>query len=526
MRSLTRAQPTSAIEQPDESLFGVCPANKMIQSETMTTLAFDNSYAHLPARLYSHTEPTPVAEPGLIRINTALAKELGIDPDWLGSQAGIAVLAGNAIPAGAEPIATAYAGHQFGGWNPQLGDGRAVLLGEIIDPGGQRFDFQLKGSGPTPWSRGGDGRSPIGPVLREYVVSEAMAVLGVPTTRALAAVTTGEQVYRDQAMPGAILARIASSHIRIGTFQFFAARKDTEALELLVEQVINRHYPDAADSETPALAMLEAAIAAQASLVARWQLLGFIHGVMNTDNMLLSGETVDYGPCAFIDNFHPDTVFSSIDQNGRYAYRNQPAIAHWNLANLAQSLVPLLHTDQEIAVQLAQTTVDGFPQLFMQRHIEGMNQKLGLEDIVDGDEALAQDLLTVMTDDNADFTLSFRYLSEACADRPAAGQSIEDLYSPSPALLQWMERWRERLARNSRDIQNSQTVMYTQNPAFIPRNHLVEEVIQAATRDQDLAPFHQLVDVLGKPFDYTDKLARYATPPQPDQVVKQTFCGT
>jgi protein adenylyltransferase len=498
----------------------------MLQSETMTALAFDNSYAHLPTRLYSHTEPTPVAEPGLIRINTALATELGVDLDWLASDAGIAVLAGNAIPTGAEPIATAYAGHQFGGWNPQLGDGRAVLLGEIISPGGQRFDFQLKGSGPTPWSRGGDGRSPIGPVLREYVVSEAMAVLGVPTTRALAAVTTGEQVFRDQALPGAILTRIASSHIRIGTFQFFAARKDTEALELLVEQVISRHYPEAANSENPALAMLEAVIAAQASLVARWQLLGFIHGVMNTDNMLLSGETVDYGPCAFIDNFHPDTVFSSIDQNGRYAYRNQPSIAHWNLANLAQSLVPLLHSDQEIAVKLAQTAVDQFPQLFMQRHIEGMNQKLGLEQIMDGDEALAQDLLTLMAEDDADFTLSFRFLSEACADQPAPGQSIDALYTPSPALLQWMERWRARLAHNTHDAASSQALMYAQNPVFIPRNHLVEEVIQAAVREQDLAPFHQLVDVLGKPFVYSDELARYATPPQPDQVVKQTFCGT
>jgi uncharacterized protein YdiU (UPF0061 family) len=492
----------------------------------MTALAFDNSYAHLPPRFYSSTEPTPVAEPGLIRVNTALAGELGIDPEWLASEAGIAVLAGNAIPAGAEPIATAYAGHQFGGWNPQLGDGRAVLLGEIVSPTGQRFDFQLKGSGPTPWSRGGDGRAPIGPVLREYVVSEAMAVLGVPTTRALAAVTTGEQVIRDQAMPGAVLTRIASSHIRIGTFQYFAARKDTEALELLVEQVIGRHYPDAADSENPTLAMLEAVIAAQASLVARWQLLGFIHGVMNTDNMLLSGETVDYGPCAFIDNFQPDTVFSSIDHGGRYAFRNQPSIAHWNLANLAQSLAPLLHTDQEVAVKLAQTAVDQFPKVFMQLHIQGMNQKLGLEQVMDTDEALSQDLLTLMAEDNADFTLTFRYLAEACADKPAANQSIEALYSPSPALLQWMERWRERLALNHREATQSQALMYKQNPVFIPRNHLVEELIQAALREQDLAPFHQLVDVLGRPFDYDDTLARYATPPQPDQVVGQTFCGT
>jgi uncharacterized protein YdiU (UPF0061 family) len=298
-------------------------------------LPFDNSYARLPPRLYARLDPTPVREPGLLRVNRPLAEALGIDPDWLASEAGIAVVAGNAVPQGAEPLAAAYAGHQFGQYNPQLGDGRALLLGELLDRDGRRFDLQLKGSGPTPWSRGGDGRSPLGPVLREYLVSEGMHALGVPTTRALAAVTTGERVLRDGVEPGAVLARVASSHIRVGTFQYFAVRGDREALETLLGHVIERHYPALAAADNPALAVLEAVIGRQAGLIASWQHLGFIHGVMNTDNMLLCGETVDYGPCAFMEAFHPETVFSSIDHGGRYAYQNQPGIAHWNLVRFA-----------------------------------------------------------------------------------------------------------------------------------------------------------------------------------------------
>ncbi len=320
----------------------------------MDPVSFDNSYARLPERFYARQVPEPVAAPGPIRVNRELAARLGIDLDWLASDEGMRVVAGNAIPPGAEPMATVYAGHQFGGYNPQLGDGRAILLGEVLSPDGKRFDLQLKGSGPTPYSRGGDGRSPLGPVLREYIVSEAMYRLGVPTTRALAAVSTGDTVARDRFLPGAVLARVASSHIRIGTFEYFAARRDTEALQLLARHVIERHYPAAQHSDNPVLALLEGVIARQAQLIAQWQLLGFIHGVMNTDNMLICGETIDYGPCAFMDQFNPDQVFSSIDHGGRYAYRKQPGIAHWNLSCLAQALLPVLHEDQERAVELAQ----------------------------------------------------------------------------------------------------------------------------------------------------------------------------
>ncbi|MEJ6539731.1 MAG: YdiU family protein, partial [Halioglobus sp.] len=320
----------------------------------MSPITFDNSYARLPEQFYARQAPVPVTAPGPIRVNRQLAEQLGIDANWLSSEAGTQVVAGNAVPPGSEPLASVYAGHQFGGYNPQLGDGRAILLGEVLSHEGRRFDLQLKGSGPTPYSRGGDGRSPIGPVLREYIVSEAMHQLGVPTTRALAAVTTGEWVQRDGSLPGAILARVASSHIRIGTFQYFAARRDIESLQLLSHHVIDRHYPDAKSSDNPVLAMLEAIISRQAQLMAHWQLLGFIHGVMNTDNMLVCGETIDYGPCAFMDQFNPDQVFSSIDHAGRYAYRQQPAIAHWNLSVLAQALLPILDNEQERAVALAQ----------------------------------------------------------------------------------------------------------------------------------------------------------------------------
>ena len=326
------------------------------------------------------------------------------------------MVAGNAVPPGAEPIATVYAGHQFGGYNPQLGDGRAILLGEVVSPDGQRFDLQLKGSGPTPYSRGGDGRSPLGPVLREYIVSEAMHRLGVPTTRALAAVSTGDMVARDRFLPGAVLARVASSHIRIGTFEYFAARRDTEALQLLADHVIERHYPEAQHSDNPVLALLEGVIARQAQLIAQWQLLGFIHGVMNTDNMLICGETIDYGPCAFMDQFNPDQVYSSIDHGGRYAYRKQPGIAHWNLSCLAQALLPVLHEDQERAVALAQNAINAFPEQFLQANTQGMARKLGLQAIGEQDTALVEDLWQLMAQHELDFTLSFRRLADLARD--------------------------------------------------------------------------------------------------------------
>ena len=489
----------------------------------MGPIPFDNTYARLPEVFYSRLQPTEVAKPGPIAVNSALAKELGIDAEWLGSAEGIATIAGNHIPPGAEPLAAVYAGHQFGSYNPQLGDGRALLLGEVVDSSGKRFDIQLKGSGPTPYSRGGDGRSPLGPVLREYLVSEAMHALGVPTTRALAAVTTGEEVVRDRFLPGAILARVASSHIRIGTFQFFSARKDPETLSTLVDYALARHYPQRADAENPALALLQSVIAAQATLVPRWQLLGFIHGVMNTDNMLISGETIDYGPCAFMDEFDPAKVFSSIDHGGRYAYRNQPAIAHWNLVVLAQALLPLLHDDQERAVELAQSAVDEFPKLFEAAHLRGLADKLGLDEIRDADKALVDELFELMTQEQVDFTLCFRRLYDLAAE-PA--DQVGELFEIPDSFIPWLSRWRQRLAADQLTPETRADRMASANPAFIPRNHLVEAAIRAAEDEQELAPFEQLLARVTQPSIYNSQDAAYAVPPQPEQVVSRTFCGT
>ena len=491
----------------------------------MPTIPFDNSYANLPDPFYTRLSPTPVAAPALIVANRELALQLGIDADWLASDAGVQMVAGNALPEGADPLASVYAGHQFGSYNPQLGDGRAILLGEVVDASGHRFDIQLKGSGPTPYSRGGDGRSPLGPVIREYIVSEAMHSLGVPTTRALAAVTTGEQVAREEFLPGAVLARVASSHIRIGTFQFFAAQKDHEALRQLTSHTLSRHYPEQQTADNKALALLQSVIARQAALVAQWQLLGFIHGVMNTDNMLLCAETIDYGPCAFMDAFQADKVFSSIDHGGRYAYRNQPGIAHWNLACLAQSLLPLLHDDQEQAVALAQSAVDSFPGLFLQAHTRGMAKKLGLAEINDQDTALVEELFQLMADNEADFTLTFRRLADLADQDSGAQPTVKDLFEIPDALLPWLTRWRERQQQESNQAGARQTLMYAANPVFIPRNHQVQEAI-AAANDDDLQPFHALHEALATPYRYDPELARYATPPHPGQEVRQTFCGT
>jgi uncharacterized protein YdiU (UPF0061 family) len=489
-------------------------------------LPFDNSYTQLPERFYTRQLPDPVSSPGLIRVNHALAGHLGIDVDWLESETGVAFVAGNFIPEGADPIATVYAGHQFGGWNPQLGDGRAILLGEMIAADGVRYDIQLKGSGRTPYSRGGDGRAPLGPVLREYIVSEAMAVLGVPTTRTLAAVTTGERVMREGPLPGAILARVAQSHIRIGTFEFFANRQDNSALKALADHVIQRHYPHTAEADNPVRAMLDAVVAGQASLIAQWQLLGFIHGVMNTDNMLLSGETIDYGPCAFMDEFNPDTVFSSIDQGGRYAYRNQPHIAHWNLSRLALALLPLLDNNQDKALASAQAAIDVFPGLVQAAHHKGLRKKLGLFGTQDGDTALVQGLLALMQEEKTDFTLTFRRLSDLAGQGSTPEGGIGSLFELPDSFSPWLEQWKQRLIGNREDTSARQAGMYAVNPAYIARNHLVEKVIDAAVRKQDFEPFHTLVDVLAQPFEFDLSQARYALPPRPDQVVRQTFCGT
>ncbi len=492
----------------------------------MAPIPFDNSYARLPEAFYSRTTPTGVHRPGLIRVNEALARQLGIDPQWLASAEGVATVAGNHTPAGAEPLAAVYAGHQFGSYNPRLGDGRAILLGEVVDRDGRRFDIQLKGSGPTPYSRGGDGRSPLGPVLREYIVSEAMFALGVPTTRALAAVTTGEPVVRDRLLPGAVLARVASSHVRIGTFQYFSAAGDNDSLDSLVAHCLERHYPQQAGAEAyagnRALALLHCVIDAQAALIPRWQGLGFIHGVMNTDNMLICGETIDYGPCAFIDDFHADKVFSSIDHGGRYAYRNQPAIAQWNLACLAQALLPVLHEDRDQAVELAQAAIDAYPEKFLAAQALCMADKLGLAAIDDADRALVDGLFETMDAQGTDFTLAFRRLYEL-----AGGvESISQLFD-FPAVFQpWLEQWRARLARDSLTAEERLGRMRAANPVFIPRNHLVEAAIRAAEDNNDFAPFHALVERVTNPFDYDPTDAPFATPPRPEQVVARTFCGT
>ena len=490
------------------------------------SLPFDNSYAKLPERFYTRQNPTPVSAPRLIRVNRELARHLGIDPDWLESETGVEVIAGNRIPDGAEPIATVYAGHQFGSWNPRLGDGRAILLGEMLGADGVRYDIQLKGAGPTPYSRGGDGRAPLGPVLREYIVSEAMAALGIATTRTLAAIITGDRVMRDSSEPSGVLARVAQSHIRIGTLEFFASRQDFDALRLLVDHVIERHYPDAAQAENPCRALLDRVVARQAALIARWQLVGFIHGVMNTDNMLLSGETIDYGPCAFMDDFHPDTVFSSIDHGRRYAYGNQPQIACWNLGGLAQALLPILDEDKDKALESAQEAIGAFPNLFADAYRKGMGKKLGLTECRAEDEALVQDLHTLMMQEKADFTLTFRRLSDLACPQSRSVHDVGEVYEISNAFAPWMHRWRERIATDSRDARERQTSMRSVNPAYIPRNHLVEEVIDAAVTQQDFAPFHKLMGVLARPYEYDADRTQYVTPPRPDQVVSQTFCGT
>jgi len=490
------------------------------------SLPFDNSYAGLPERFYTRQLPEPVASPGLIRVNHALASHLGIRPDWLESEAGVEFITGNFIPMGAEPIATVYAGHQFGGWNPQLGDGRAILLGELIAADGVRYDIQLKGSGRTPYSRAGDGRAPLGPVLREYVVSEAMAVLNVPTTRALAAATTGEKLMREGRVPGAVLVRVAQSHIRIGTFQFFASQGDFEALKILVDHVIQRHYPEVAQADNPVRSMLDGVVARQAGLIAQWQSLGFIHGVMNTDNMLLSGETIDYGPCAFMDDYDPGMVFSSIDQGGRYAYRNQPHIAHWNLSALAQALLPLLDDDKERALAQGQAAIDAFPDLYMAAYQNAMHKKLGISKSGADDEVLIQDLLTLMQEEKTDYTLTFRRLSDLAGPEKAPVDGVSSVFELPETFAPWLDRWRKRLSGEARDANGRQAAMYALNPAYIARNHLVEEVIDAAVNQQDLEPFHTLVEILAQPFEFSDDHTRYARPPRPDQIVRQTFCGT
>jgi serine/tyrosine/threonine adenylyltransferase len=491
-------------------------------------IRFDNTYAHLPEHFFARVNPTPVAAPGLVKGNVELARRLGIDPDVLASEEGVAVLAGNRVAERSEPIALAYAGHQFAHFVPQLGDGRANLLGEIVDRDGVRYDVQLKGSGRTPFSRGGDGRAAIGPVLREYIVSEAMAALGVPTTRALAAVITGELVFREEPTPGAVLTRIAASHLRVGTFQYFAVRQDSEGVRTLADYAIARHYPQAAQSGHPYRALLEGVVARQAELIAQWMLLGFIHGVMNTDNTSISGETIDYGPCAFMEAYEPAKVYSSIDRGSRYAYRNQPGIALWNLARLAESLLPVLvqeFGDEEAAVAVANEVLSSFEPQYEAARLTGLRKKLGLSAVNDGDMELAENLLQRMAVNRADFTVTFRRLSDAAATREA-DETVRTLFADPTAFDSWAADWRRRLAQEQVDGQVRAEAMRKANPIYIPRNHLVEAALEAATLRSNYQPFEDLLAVVSHPYDERPGLEKYATPARPEECVLATFCGT
>ena len=486
----------------------------------MSRIAFDNTYARLPERFFARQPPAAAPAPRLVRLNLPLAELLGLDPAALTAE----TLSGAAVPEGAEPVAMAYAGHQFGGWVPQLGDGRALLLGEVVGRDGVRRDIQLKGSGQTPFSRRGDGKAALGPALREYIVSEAMHALGVPTTRSLAVALTGETVWREGPLPGAVVTRVAQSHVRVGTFQYFAARQDHEALRLLADYVIARHYPDAAAAANPHAALLAAVIARTAALVAAWMGVGFIHGVMNTDNMSVAGETIDYGPCAFMDAYHPATVFSSIDHAGRYAFGAQPRVAHWNLAQLASAMLPLLGPDEAAALPVAQEIVNGWPAAFEAAYAAVMRAKLGLARAQDDDLGLAADLLAAMAAGQADFTNAFRALSALGAEPGPADAGFLGLFAGEPPVA-WLAAWRARLGREARDDAARQAAMRRANPAFIPRNHRVEAALAAALAG-DFSPADALEAVLARPYDDQPGREAYAGPPRPEEEVRATFCGT
>jgi serine/tyrosine/threonine adenylyltransferase len=482
-------------------------------------LALESSYARELEGLYAPWQATPVPAPRLLALNEDLAAELGIDPEALRAPPGVAMLAGNATPDGATPIAQAYAGHQFGGFSPRLGDGRALLLGEVLDVHGRRRDLHLKGSGRTPFARGADGKAAVGPMLREYVVGEAMHALGIPTTRALAVVATGEEVLRETALPGAVLTRVAASHLRVGTFEYAATSGDPAVVRRLADYAIARHHPHAADARDPYLAFFESVLDAQASLIARWMLVGFIHGVMNTDNMTISGETIDYGPCAFMDAFDPATVFSSIDHGGRYAYGNQPLIAQWNLARLAETLLPLLDGDMDAAVASATVVLESFPERYQARWLAGMRAKLGLAAADPADRELLDDLLRLLHEQRVDHTGLFRALAPAVLGDDAPARA---LFAEPAAFDAWAERWRARLSGEPEGLAGA---MDRVNPVYIPRNHEVEEALTAATAG-DLQPFERLVDAVARPFDERPGLERYAAPAPPSFGTYRTFCGT
>ncbi|SEO06547.1 YdiU family protein [Paenibacillus sp. OV219] len=477
----------------------------------------DNSYARLPESFYTRMKPSPVRAPKLTILNEPVAAMLGLNADALRTDAALAVFAGNEVPEGAAPLAQAYAGHQFGYFN-MLGDGRALLISEQITPEGERFDIQLKGSGPTPYSRSGDGRAALGPMLREYIISEAMHALGIPTTRSLAVVTTGQSIIRESELQGAILTRVAASHLRVGTFQYAAAKGHVDELRELADYTTRRHYAEIANDENRYLALLQEVIKRQASLIANWMLVGFIHGVMNTDNMAISGETIDYGPCAFMDVYSLDTVFSSIDREARYAYGNQPKIAVWNLARFAETLLPLLHSDEEQAVKLAEEALGKFAELYHGHWLAGMRAKLGLFGEEAEDEKLIEELLRLMQQQGADYTNTFRALT--------FGRLDEIVMSCSADFAAWLELWQSRLGRQTESPEASHQLMRSSNPAVIPRNHRVEEALAAAEQRGDFSVMEELLTVLSNPFAHSPEQEAYAELPSQNGRPYRTYCGT
>lgn len=476
---------------------------------------FDNSYLNLPNLFYTIQNPTPVGSPKLIIMNHSLARDLGLNLEFLQSDEGLSIFSGNQIPEGASPLAQAYAGHQFGHFT-MLGDGRAILLGEQIDPSGKRFDIQLKGSGRTPYSRGGDGRAALGPMLREYIISEAMFALGIPTTRSLAVVTTGEKVIRETLLTGAVLTRVASSHIRVGTFEYAARFGSIENLKILADYTMKRHFPNSLSDENQYLSLLREIVKSQAELISKWQLVGFIHGVMNTDNVALSGETIDYGPCAFMDIYDPATVFSSIDTQGRYAYGNQPDIAVWNLSRLAETLVPLIHEEQKVAVELAKDAVSEFYDLYQKHWYQGMRAKLGLFNEEPEDEVLIENLMVMMQKFRADYTNTFRSLT---LNKPE-----ELIFNGVTQFIQWQEQWEKRLERQKESKELVNALMKRSNPAIIPRNHQVEAALEAADYN-DYSKMEKLLELLADPYAYSKEQTEYASVPT-NSTCYRTFCGT
>lgn len=495
----------------------------MNHSTINTELNLENSYAEQLKDFYVFFHGDKAPAPELLRFNKPLANQLGLELSNIQEQDIAHIFSGGVTPTGTTPLAQVYAGHQFGGFSPQLGDGRALLLGEIIDKKGQRFDIHLKGSGRTPYSRGGDGKATLGPVLREYLLGEAMHALNIPTTRALAAVITGETVMRDRLLPGAVLARIAKSHIRVGTFEYFASRKDTDKLKQLADYTIRRHYPELESTDTPYLDLLKAVSQRQASLIAQWMGVGFVHGVMNTDNMTVAGETIDYGPCAFIDNYDTATVFSSIDKQGRYAYGNQASIGQWNLTRFAETLLPLISSDINGAIELASQELNSYPDNYKHAWLKGMRNKLGLTTQEAEDLALVSDLLNTMQAQNVDYTQLFRALSLAAQGYT---DNARNLFDEPEQFDMWFERWHDRLTREPFDTEARITNMNSVNPIYIPRNHKVQEALDAAENEANYAPFEELLCVLAEPFNERKELAAYAKPPPDDFGHYKTFCGT